>query len=108
MGLTASTEIPPFSLTQPKYDQTTFDGRVRHFREITDWRTLFTTSEQLQDSLTLLDQFKNGLIVGCLLSLCFFDLSSPSPSVDRRKIACRNIVYGALACAQDQGGNHPP
>jgi hypothetical protein len=66
MGLTASTDYPPFSLTEPRFDQSTFEGRVRHFREVTDWKTLLTTEAELNQSLELLDMFKNGVLHVCV------------------------------------------
>lgn len=51
---------PPFKLGEPRYDQSTFWGRLRHFLDIVDPRTLFTTKKQLQEAVELLDKVKNG------------------------------------------------
>ena len=51
---------PPFSLEQSRYDQSTYWGRIRHFQDITDPRTLLTSDETLNSSISLLDQFKAG------------------------------------------------
>lgn len=51
---------PPFKLGSSQYDQTTFGGRLRHLLDITDPRVLFTSSKKLQDSIDLLDAFKNN------------------------------------------------
>jgi len=40
-------EVPPFRLDRPKYDQSTFAGRFRHFVDVIDPRTLFTSSAQV-------------------------------------------------------------
>ena len=48
MGAFQSNEpVPAFSLTAPRYDDSTFMGRVSHFRELVDWRTLGTSDEEL-------------------------------------------------------------
>ena len=46
--------VPPFRLDRPRYDQATFTGRLRHFVNVLDPRTLFTTSLQVSLSLSLL------------------------------------------------------
>ncbi|XP_062578380.1 sideroflexin-5-like [Saccostrea cucullata] len=57
-----SDAYPPFKLGKPRYDQSTFDGRLRHFFDVIDPRTLFTSKEELQRSIKLLDDFaKNRL-----------------------------------------------
>jgi len=45
-------------LSKPRYDQSTFWGRVRHFRSITDMRTLLATSETIKESQTILKKYK--------------------------------------------------
>ncbi|XP_060040856.1 sideroflexin-5, partial [Erinaceus europaeus] len=40
---TASTDAPPFQLGKPRFQQTSFYGRFRHFLDIIDPRTLFVT-----------------------------------------------------------------
>lgn len=51
--------IPPFSLTRPRYDQSKFTERVRHFYEVTDPRSLFTSKSELTTATELLQQFKD-------------------------------------------------
>ncbi|XP_065883360.1 sideroflexin-5-like [Dysidea avara] len=51
---------PPFKLGEPRYDQSTFQGRLRHFFDIVDPRTLFTTKKQLQEAIELLDKVKKN------------------------------------------------
>merc|ERR1712137_42628 len=52
--------LPEFSLTEPRYDQNTLVGRVKHFYSITDVRSLFISKVTLQNSQSLLGQYKNG------------------------------------------------
>ena len=61
-GVLSSNAPPPFSLTAPRFDQSTYLGRIRHFQEITDFRTLLTSDEELQSALDLLDKFKTGVL----------------------------------------------
>uniref|UniRef100_A0A9L0JE40 Sideroflexin 5 n=1 Tax=Equus asinus TaxID=9793 RepID=A0A9L0JE40_EQUAS len=42
----ASTDAPPFQLGKPRFQQTSFYGRFRHFLDIIDPRTLFVTEEE--------------------------------------------------------------
>ncbi|XP_046556394.1 LOW QUALITY PROTEIN: sideroflexin-5-like [Haliotis rubra] len=56
----SSEGYPPFKLNRPKYDQGNFHGRLRHFIDVIDPRTLFTTEAKLQASKRLLDDFKHG------------------------------------------------
>ncbi|KAK7110024.1 sideroflexin-5-like [Littorina saxatilis] len=53
---------PPFQLGKPRFDQGKFAGRLRHFLDIIDPRTLFTTKEQLESSLKLLEDYKKGAV----------------------------------------------
>ncbi|KAL3863799.1 hypothetical protein ACJMK2_005532 [Sinanodonta woodiana] len=52
-------EYPPFQLKKSRFDQSTFFGRWRHFLDVIDPRTLFTTEHQLKDAIQLLDAFKS-------------------------------------------------
>eukprot|EP01114_Cavostelium_apophysatum_P014078 TRINITY_DN3556_c0_g1_i1.p1 TRINITY_DN3556_c0_g1~~TRINITY_DN3556_c0_g1_i1.p1 ORF type:complete len:350 (-),score=42.55 TRINITY_DN3556_c0_g1_i1:9-1013(-) len=45
-------------LSEPRYDQSTFLGRLRHFMDVTDVRTIFTSDKKLHDALELLDEYK--------------------------------------------------
>ncbi|XP_046556395.1 sideroflexin-5-like [Haliotis rubra] len=56
----ASEGYPPFKLNRPRYDQGTYLGRLRHFMDVIDPRTLFTTEAKLQASVTLLEDYSNG------------------------------------------------
>jgi hypothetical protein len=46
--------------TPVQYDLNTYWGRVKHFADVTDVRTLFTSKKQLEAATTLLDQYKTG------------------------------------------------
>ncbi|EGC37114.1 hypothetical protein DICPUDRAFT_77275 [Dictyostelium purpureum] len=54
--------IPIFDGVRKKYDDSTFYGRFQNFRDITDPSTMFCTSKDLEESKTLLDNFKKGLV----------------------------------------------
>ncbi|XP_046371492.2 sideroflexin-5-like [Haliotis rufescens] len=56
----ASEGYPPFKLNSPRYDQGTYLGRLRHFIDVLDPRTLFTTEAKLQASVTLLKDYRHG------------------------------------------------
>ncbi|ESN96462.1 hypothetical protein HELRODRAFT_107533 [Helobdella robusta] len=45
-------------LSLPRWDQSTFLGRVRHFASITDMRTAFTSNRTLLSAKELLNQYK--------------------------------------------------
>ncbi|XP_066574454.1 sideroflexin-5a [Amia ocellicauda] len=53
---------PPFLLGKPRYDQSSFYGRLRHFVDIIDPRTLFVSESRLKECLKLLDDFKHGTL----------------------------------------------
>ncbi|XP_059371916.1 sideroflexin-5b [Carassius carassius] len=51
---------PVFQLGKPRYEQSTFLGRLRHFIDIIDPSTLFVTESRLKECIKLLDDFKQG------------------------------------------------
>lgn len=51
---------PLFQLGKPRYDQSTFLGRLRHFIDIIDPSTLFVSESRLKECIKLLDDFKRG------------------------------------------------
>jgi len=55
-----ASEYPKFELGKSRYDLNTFMGRFNHNMDIIDPRTLFVSEEKLQESVKLLDDFKNG------------------------------------------------
>ncbi|XP_053700672.1 sideroflexin-5a [Synchiropus splendidus] len=56
------TECPSFQFGKPRFSQDTFAGRFRHFLDVIDPTTLFVTQKQLQESVELLDGFKQGTL----------------------------------------------
>lgn len=55
-----STSSPPFQLGRPRYDQSSFLGRLKHFIDIIDPSTLFVSEGRLHECVNLLDDFKKG------------------------------------------------
>ncbi|KAI9178793.1 Sideroflexin FSF1 [Blastocladiella emersonii ATCC 22665] len=49
-------------LSRPRYSQETYLGRVRHFIDVTDPRTLLASEAELQRAKQLMDDYKNGLV----------------------------------------------
>ncbi|XP_059169123.1 sideroflexin-5-like [Physella acuta] len=60
--MAAAQEYPPFQLNKPRFDQSTFNGRLRHFLDIIDPRTLFTSSTELSNAVKLLEDYKKGQV----------------------------------------------
>ena len=50
--------MPKLDLSRPRYDQSTFAGRARHFFETTDPRNLLASHAQLETAATLVKQYK--------------------------------------------------
>jgi sideroflexin-5 len=74
-------------LTKPRYDQSTYIGRLRHFIEVTSPLTLFTTEKKLNSSISLLKDYKEGKLTrkissnelyDALRSIFFLNLSKAS------------------------------
>ncbi|XP_077157475.1 sideroflexin-5 isoform X3 [Paroedura picta] len=61
-GMEARAGDPPFQLGKPRFQQTTFYGRFRHFLDIIDPRTLFVTERRLKEAVQLLEDFKHGTL----------------------------------------------
>ncbi|XP_068195413.1 sideroflexin-5a isoform X3 [Antennarius striatus] len=55
-------DYPPFQHGKSRFDQGTFFGRFRHFLDVIDPSTLFTTEKRLRESVELLDRFKQGTL----------------------------------------------
>ncbi|XP_078587395.1 sideroflexin-5-like isoform X1 [Branchiostoma floridae x Branchiostoma japonicum] len=53
---------PTFRLGKPRFDQSTFFGRYRHFLDVIDPRTLFTTKAGLVQASQLLEDYRNGTL----------------------------------------------
>ena len=59
----ASTEqIPKYDPTKPRYDPSTYWGRVLNSYRNTDLRTLLVSQERLGDAQTLLAQYEQGTL----------------------------------------------
>uniref|UniRef100_A0A8C2G580 Sidoreflexin n=1 Tax=Cyprinus carpio TaxID=7962 RepID=A0A8C2G580_CYPCA len=58
----APAECPPFRLGESRFDQGSFYGRLRHFLDVIDPRTLFVSEKRLNECMKLLDQFRNGTL----------------------------------------------
>ncbi|XP_059506622.1 sideroflexin-5-like isoform X5 [Stegostoma tigrinum] len=55
-------DYPLFALGKPRFDQSTFYGRFRHFLDIIDPRTLFVTESRLKAAVQLLEDYKHGTL----------------------------------------------
>lgn len=56
-------DIPKkFELGKSRYDLNTYLGRFYHNIDIIDPRTLFVSDKRLNESIHLLEQFKNGTL----------------------------------------------
>ena len=54
-------ELPgKLDLNAPRYNQEEYWGRVRHFIDVTDVRTLLTTDAQLEAARDLVSKYKGG------------------------------------------------
>lgn len=47
-------------ISQARWDQSTFLGRLKHFFWVTDYRTVLTPNSKLEESKVLLEQYRNG------------------------------------------------
>ena len=52
--------VPPFDAKGCRYDQSTYTGRLRRFREMTDPRMLLIGNEELATAQALLDEHARG------------------------------------------------
>ncbi|XP_063765575.1 sideroflexin-5a isoform X2 [Eleginops maclovinus] len=55
-------EYVTFQHGKSRFDQNTFFGRFRHFLDVIDPSTLFVSEKRLQESVELLDRFKQGTL----------------------------------------------
>ncbi|XP_028852399.1 sideroflexin-5a isoform X2 [Denticeps clupeoides] len=60
--MSPSDSYPPFRLGESRFDQSSFYGRLRHFLDVIDPRTLFVSEQRLNESVNLLEHFKNGTL----------------------------------------------
>lgn len=74
---------PPFDPKGNLYEQNSFVGRLQHFLNVTDMRTLFTTQEELDAAVNMLKKYKEGTL-------------SPRPSDEelwKAKKICDAIIH---------------
>ncbi|KAJ0397880.1 hypothetical protein ATCC90586_006466 [Pythium insidiosum] len=57
-----ASSTPPFSIDQPRYDQSTYVGRWRQFVELVSPSALFLTKEEIDAAAKTLDDFRQGLL----------------------------------------------
>ncbi|XP_049337693.1 sideroflexin-5a isoform X2 [Astyanax mexicanus] len=57
-----STVFPFFRLGESRFDQGSLYGRLRHFLDVIDPRTLFVSETRLNESVKLLEHFKAGTL----------------------------------------------
>ncbi|XP_072434122.1 sideroflexin-5-like [Chiloscyllium punctatum] len=62
MAAGGKADYPLFALGKPRFDQSTFYGRFRHFLDIIDPRTLFVSESQLKAAVQLLEDYKHGTL----------------------------------------------
>lgn len=58
----ADSKVPPFSLVEPYYDQSTYYGRWRQFVELVSPTALLVTPTDIEDARKTLNDFRNGVI----------------------------------------------
>ncbi|KNC50769.1 sideroflexin [Thecamonas trahens ATCC 50062] len=58
--MASSPGVPPFSLTSPRFDQSTFYGRWKHFVSMVNPANMLITSSQVDDSMALLEAYRAG------------------------------------------------
>lgn len=61
-----------FNIDSPRWDQSTFVGRLKHFLNITDPRTVLVPEEELDQAKALVEgcRWEAGIQTGEVLSLC--------------------------------------
>ncbi|MCJ8730698.1 hypothetical protein PDJAM_G00187420 [Pangasius djambal] len=60
--MSESTLYPHFRLGESRFDQGSFYGRLRHFLDVIDPRTLFVSESHLNECVKLLEHFKDGTL----------------------------------------------
>lgn len=58
--------------SQPKWDQSTFSGRLKHFFWVTDPRSCVVSSEQLYEAKTLVEKYKYLILHLSIKHIFFF------------------------------------
>ncbi|XP_064573355.1 sideroflexin-2 isoform X1 [Zonotrichia leucophrys gambelii] len=57
-----ATVSPSFDIDSPRWDQSTFVGRLKHFLNITDPRTVLVSEEELDQAKALVESCRAGLV----------------------------------------------
>jgi len=57
-GSAASSAVPPFTMDKPKYDQSTFMGRLMGMFDVIDPTVLLLSSDDLKKSQAIIEQYK--------------------------------------------------
>ncbi|ESO97003.1 hypothetical protein LOTGIDRAFT_159748 [Lottia gigantea] len=55
-----STTLPKVNLDEPRFDQSTYEGRAKHFFITTNPLNLFATSSQLEDAKSVVEKYRKG------------------------------------------------
>ena len=50
--------LPTVDLSKPRYDQSTYQGRLKHFMETTNPLNVFASNKQLDEAATLVNLYK--------------------------------------------------
>ena len=50
--------MPEVDLSKPRYDQSTYEGRLRHFLETTNPLNVFASNKRLDEAAALVEQYK--------------------------------------------------
>ena len=50
------------NLSEPRYDQSTYIGRLKHFSQLTDPRNLLVSEQEIQKCQRLLAEYKAGKV----------------------------------------------
>ncbi|KAG0216172.1 Tricarboxylate/iron carrier [Mortierella sp. GBAus27b] len=53
---------PRIDLSKPRYDQSTYSGRIKHFIQVTSPLNLFVSSRGLEDAKTLIRDYNDGRV----------------------------------------------
>ena len=72
MASAPKSAVPPFSMTEPRYDQKTFQGRLKTMMNIVNPAMLFVSDARLQAAEQLLQEFKvrsPSLLLRCSCAL---------------------------------------